>query len=186
MSEDRRPEALVPERAPHDRVSVTLHVDAPQRVAFDVFTGEIDLWWRHGRAFRSGERGHSVLHLEPGVGGRLFEQIGEPGADADPGTGAAHVVQTGTVTAWDPPHGLAIEWRGVNFAPGERTTIDVRFEPRGTGTTVTLVHRGFASLRLDHPVRHGQPAPAFIRELAMWWSSQFDSLRQRFTRRAPA
>jgi hypothetical protein len=160
---------------PGDRVSVSLHVEAPPAVAFEVFTGDIDLWWRHGRAFRSGARGRSVLHLEAGLGGRLFEQVGEPNDATGP------VVQTGTVTAWNPPHALAIEWRGVDDAPGERTTIAVRFEPSGSGTLVTLVHSGFASLRPDHPVRHGQPVPVFIRQLALWWSSQFESLRQRFT-----
>jgi hypothetical protein len=161
-----------------DRVSVSVFVDAPPAIAFEVFTDEIDLWWRHGMKFRAGaERGHSVLHLEPRLGGRLFEAV-----ESTP----PQVIQTGTVTAWDPPRGLDIEWRGVNFAPGEKTTISVRFEPRAAGTHVTLVHSGFASLPPDHPVRHGQPVEAFIRSMAMWWSDQAASLRMRVAeRRAP-
>ena len=160
-----------------DQVTVSVQVDAPPALAFEVFTGEIDLWWRQGLKFRAGERGRSVLHLEPGIGGRLFEQVGV----AEDGT--PQVAQTGRVTAWDPPRGLAIEWRGRNFAPDESTTIAVRFEARGRGTLVTLVHSGFASLRPDHPVRHGQPVAVFVREMAMWWASQFESLRLRFADR---
>jgi uncharacterized protein YndB with AHSA1/START domain len=154
-----------------DRVSASVFVDAPPDIAFEVFATQIDQWWRHGLKFRRGGRGLSVLHLEPRLQGRLFETI------AAPGGGEGHVVQTGTVVAWDPPHALAIEWRGVNFAPHEKTLVSVRFEPRGDGTLVTLEHSGFATLPPDHPVRHGQPVPAFLRAMAMWWSDQLTSLR---------
>ena len=107
-----------------DRVSASVFVDAPPDIAFEVFTDQIDTWWRHGMKFRSGARDVSVLHLEPKLGGRLFETI------AAPDGGAGHVVQTGTVTAWDPPRALEIEWRAVNFAPGEKTTVSVTFWPR--------------------------------------------------------
>jgi len=151
-----------------DRVSTSVFVDAPPDIAFEVFTEQIDTWWRHGLKFRVGGRGTSVLHLESRLGGRLFETLGDD-----------HVAQTGTVTAWDPPRSLQIEWRGVNFAPHEKTTLSVDFEPRRGGTQVTLVHAGFASLPPDHPVRHGQPVPRFIAAMAMWWSDQMTSLRLR-------
>jgi uncharacterized protein (TIGR02594 family) len=154
-----------------DRVSASVYVEASPDIAFEVFTGQIDSWWRHGMKFRSGGRGLSVLHLEAGLGGRLFETIATP-----QGT-EGHVVQTGTVTAWDPPRALEIEWRGVNFAPGQKTTVSVRFEPLREGTQVTLVHAGWAALPPDHPVRHGQPVPRFIAGMGMWWSDQLTSLR---------
>ena len=154
-----------------DRASASVFVDAPPAIAFEVFTEQIDRWWRHGLKFRVGGRGFSVLHLEPRLGGRLFETITP--ADADTG----HVVQTGTVTEWNPPHALQIEWRGVNFAPHEATTVSVAFEPRRDGTQVTLVHAGFAALPPDHPVRHGQPVPYFITGMGMWWSDLMTSLR---------
>ena len=159
-----------------DRVSVSVFVDAPPAIAFEVFTTQIDQWWRHGLKFRAGGSRRSVLHLEPHLGGRLFETI-EP-AEPDP-RATTSVVQTGTVVAWDPPHALEIEWRAVNFAPHEKTLVAVRFEPRADGTSVTLVHSGFASLPPDHPVRHGQPADVFVRRMAMWWSDQMASLRMR-------
>ena len=156
-----------------DRVSASVFVDAPPDIAFEVFTEQIDGWWRHGMKFRSGARSLSVLHLEPKLGGRLFETIAAPDNEA------THVVQTGTVTGWSPPHALQIEWRGVNFAPHEKTTVSVTFEPRRDGTQVTLVHTGFAALPPDHPVRHGQPVPRFIAATAMWWSDLLTALRMR-------
>jgi uncharacterized protein YndB with AHSA1/START domain len=164
------------EASAHDRVSASVFVDAPQAIAFEVFTGQIDLWWRHGLKFRAGERGRSVLHLEPGPGGRLFESIAPRAPDE---RAPPLIVQTGTVTRWEPPHALEIEWRGVNFAPHEKTTISVRFEPRAAGTFVTLVHAGFAALPPDHPVRHGEAPEVFVRRMAMWWSDQVASLRMR-------
>jgi uncharacterized protein (TIGR02594 family) len=154
-----------------DRVSASVFVEAPPDIAFEVFTAQIDSWWRHGMKFRSGARDVSVLHLECRLGGRLFETIEAPGGDA------GHVVQTGTVTAWDPPRALEIEWRGVNFAPQEKTTVAVTFEPRRDGTQVTLVHAGWAALPPDHPVRHGQAVRAFITGMGLWWSDQVTSLR---------
>lgn len=158
-----------------DRVSASVFVDAPPDIAFEVFTEQIDSWWRHGLKFRDGERGASVLHLEPRLGGRLFETIG-----------GDRVVQTGIVTAWNPPHAMEIEWRVVNFAPHEKTTVAVAFEARRGGTQVTLVHSGFASLPPDHPVRHGQPEPRFIAGMGMWWSDQVTSLRMRVEGEAAA
>ena len=154
-----------------DRVSASVFVDAPPDIAFEVFTDQIDRWWRHGLKFRTGARELSVLHLEPRLGGRLFETIATPGSDA------AHVVQTGTVTEWNPPHALQIEWRGVNFAPGEATTVSVAFDARRDGTQVTLVHAGWAALPPDHPVRHGQAVAQFIAGMGLWWSDQMTSLR---------
>ena len=154
-----------------DRVSASVFVAAPPAIAFEVFTEQIDSWWRHGLKFRAGARALSVLHLEPKLGGRLFETIAAPGSAAD------HVVQTGTVTQWDPPHALQIEWRGTNFAPHEQTTVSVAFEPLRDGTQVTLVHAGFAALPPDHPVRHGEPVARFIARIGLWWSDQMTSLR---------
>ena len=156
-----------------DRVSASVFVAAPPDIAFEVFTEQIDAWWRHGLKFRDGARGLSVLHLEAKLGGRLFETISAPGSDA------AHVVQTGVVTEWNPPRALRIEWRGGNFAPHETTTVSVDFEPRRGGTQVTLVHAGWAALPPDHPVRHGQPVPSFIASTGMWWSDLLTSLRMR-------
>ena len=156
---------------PGDRVAVTVRVDVAPEVAFEVFTTEIDLWWRHGIAYRASGRNHGMLVLEPKAGGRLFEQYIGPSGPA--------VHEAGTITAWEPPMRLAFEWRGTNFAPGESTHVEVTFNRTASGATeVALVHTGFAALRPDHPVRHGEPAAIFIGRLGRWWGDLLSSLRE--------
>ena len=160
--------------APGDSVRVSALLKVPPSEAFRVFTEDIDQWWRRGLKYRVQGPGRGVVHLEPHVGGRLFEQFD-----------GGQVVQTGTVRVWQPPTRLVFEWRGVNFAPGESTEVELSFEPSASGTQVTLVHRGFASLRGDHPVRHGQPVPAFIRSMGLWWGGLMQSLQSQLAQRAP-
>jgi uncharacterized protein YndB with AHSA1/START domain len=151
--------------APSDKVTVTAFVDVSPADAFEVFTTEIDRWWRRGPAYRVGGKQPGVLHLEPRLGGRLFETYGR---------GAVHDV--GTITAWEPPSRLAFDWRSITFVPGEVTQVEVRFSASGGGTRVTLEHRGWSTIRPDHPVRHAKPSPAFIADLGMWWASLLRSL----------
>lgn len=155
---------------PGDQATVTVLVKLEPGEAFRLFTEEIDQWWRSGRKFRNGERGRSVMHIEPRVGGRLFESFDGPSAGP--------AVQTGLVTVWEPPLRLVFEWRALNFAPDEKTEVEVRFEPSPSGTSVTVCHRGFAALPKDHPVRHGAEASAFTRSMGMWWADLLSSLRE--------
>ena len=152
-----------------DQAAVTVHVAVSPRDAFEVFTEEIDRWWRRGAKFRVSGRLPGIMRLEPELGGRLFETIDGP-------EGAREVV-TGRVTAWEPPSRLAFEWRGVNFGEGERTEVEVAFDAVGDGTRVRLVHRGWASLRDDHPARHGHVGAAFARFLGLWWGELMTSYR---------
>lgn len=144
-------------------------VQLPQPEAFRVFTEEINLWWRGGLKYRIG-RERSVLRLEPKLGGRLFESFTTASGE--------RVCETGRVTRWEPPSLLVLEWRAVNFAPGESTEVEVSFEASPSGTLVTVQHRGFARLRPDHPVRHGQEPRAFIRGMGLWWGSLLSALRE--------
>jgi len=151
-----------------DKVRVETFVRVTIADAFEVFTLEIDQWWRRGPAYRVGGKQPGTLHLEPKLGGRLFEVYGE-----------AKLHEIGAITIWDPPAHFAFTWRGINFAPAEVTTVEVWFVASGEGTRVTLEHRGFAALRSDHPVRHGKAVDVFIRDLGMWWGSLLTSLRER-------
>ena len=68
--------------------------------------------------------------------------------------------------------------RRVNFDPGESTHVQVVFEAVPTGTRVTVRHSGWATLRADHPVRHGKEGPAFIRMIGLWWGDLMTSFRE--------
>ncbi len=85
------------------------------------------------------------------------------------------------MTEWKPPRSLELEWRGVNFAPHEKTTVAVTFEPKAEGTLVTVRHRGWSALRDDHPVRHGLTGAEFSRMIGMWWADLISSLREYVT-----
>lgn len=156
---------------PGDQARVSVLVAVEPDDAFRVFTEDLDQWWRRGIAYRAGGKHRSVLRLEPRVGGRLTETI-----EAPSGT---RVVELGRVIAWEPPARLAFEWRAVNFVSGEKTEVEVRFEPSPSGTRVTVTHRGWSAIRPDHPARHGLEIEAFVRMLGMWWGALLTSLRER-------
>jgi uncharacterized protein YndB with AHSA1/START domain len=151
-----------------DEVRVAVTVPLPIGEAFRVFTEEIDLWWRRGVRFRSAGKRRGMIRLETRQHGRLFESI-----DTDDGE---LVIEAGRVTTWDPPNRLVLQWRASNFAEHEITEIEVLFTARGDKTLVSLAHRGFAALRADHPVRHGQDAAGTVRSFGLWWRDQFASL----------
>ncbi len=157
---------------PFDSVKVSVTVAADPATAFEVFTGETDLWWQRGPKFRVSGRQPGLLNFEPGVGGRLMETIETPSGP--------RVVVMGRVTAWEPPSRFAFEWRAVNFAKDEVTHVEVLFELAGVEKTrVTVIHSGWAALRPDHPVRHGAEGAAFIRKTGLWWGELMTSLLER-------
>jgi uncharacterized protein YndB with AHSA1/START domain len=156
-----------------DRAVITVVVEVPPQTAFDVFTRETDLWWRQGPRYRIAGRHPGTISFEPRAGGRLFEQYDSP---AGPRT---HEI--GVVTTWAPPSRLIFSWRNSNFAPGESTEVEVRFEPTRRGTRVTVEHRGWAAIRGDHPARHGQPPGPFLAELGGWWGDLMSALRRHVT-----
>lgn len=158
---------------------VSLRVAAPQAVAFAVFAEEIDAWWRHGKKYRIGEP--SVLHLTPGLDGRLTETLSHKGK--------SRVFEIGRITTWDPPRRLVIAWRAVNFKERDPDTeVEVTFDRAighsGEGTLVTVEHRGWSRVRDDHPVRHGQAPPAFIRTHARWWGDLAAALQRHVAERS--
>ena len=153
-----------------DSARVTVTVDVAPSLAFEIFTEEIDRWWRRGIKFRHAGTRSGLLRIEPEVGGRLFESI-------DGGDGL-HVVEVGRVQVWEPPARLAFTWRNANFAAKEHTQVDVEFSPTASGTKVTVTHRGWSVLRPDHPARHGLQGADFSRMIGLWWGEQMSSLRE--------
>ena len=159
-----------PGTPPGDQARVSVLVAAPPAAAFRIFTEEIDEWWQRGFKYRIAGKRRGIIHLEAGVGGRLFESF-ESGSDT-------RVVETGRVTVWEPPARLVFEWRAANFAPSETTEVEVLFEPTASGTVVTVTHRGWSRIRADHPARHGLEVAAFIRMTGMWWADLMSALRE--------
>lgn len=86
--------------------------------------------------------GKQRIQFEPGPDGRVRER------DRD----------VGRITSWRPGERVLIEWHPAEWAPGEVTEIELRFEPAGNDTKVTLEHRGWGRLI-------GDPA-----ELAGWFA----------------
>jgi uncharacterized protein YndB with AHSA1/START domain len=151
-----------------DRATISVLVKVPPVTAFDVFTQEIDLWWRKGPRFRFG-RQPGALMFEPSLGGRLFESF-----SSESGT---HVREVGRVTVWEPPARLVFTWRNVNFADDESTEVEVLFAPSESGTLVTVQHRGWGALRADHPARHGLQGADFSRMIGLWWGDLMTAMR---------
>ena len=156
-----------------DAAIVSVNVAVAPAIAFDLFTTELNLWWRPGLAFRGYTAGELIL--EPRLGGRLFERRA-PDAQAP-------VLERGRVLVWDPPMRLAFTWRASNFAPHESTRVEVLFEPQGDGTCVTLRHSGWAALRPDHPARHGTTGVATTYMIGRWWGELLSGLLEHLHRR---
>lgn len=153
-----------------DVVTVSVTVGTDPATAFALFTQETDLWWRHGPKFRIAGKQRGVIRFEPRLGGQFAEEFDS--------LSGPQLFTMGKITAWQPPERFQFEWRGVNFAPGESTQVEVVFEAVPTGTRVTVRHSGWAALRPDHPVRHGQEGPAFIRANGFWWGELMTSFRE--------
>jgi uncharacterized protein YndB with AHSA1/START domain len=157
-----------------DRARVSVAVAVAPSLAFDIFTADIDQWWRSGIKFRHSATRGGLLRIEPQVGGRLFESFERDGTP--------HVIEVGRVQVWEPPRCLKFTWRNANFAASEQTEVEVEFAPTASGTLVTVTHSGLSALRADHPARHGLQGADFSRMIGLWWGEQMSSLRLRCAR----
>lgn len=153
--------------SPTDCARVTAFVAVEPAAAFAIFTEEIDVWWRRGPRFRTGE---SALRLEPGAGGRLVE------------TGGGRATELGRVRVWEPGARLVLEW-GRGLGDGESTEVEVRFEAAAGGTRVVIEHRGWDAIGPDHPIRHGLEGSAFTDMIGLWWADIATGLRAHAARR---
>jgi Activator of Hsp90 ATPase homolog 1-like protein len=154
-----------------DSARVTVGVALPPAQAFRIFTEEIELWWRRGPRYRSARGDSGLIALEPRAGGRVFESYTVGAME--------HVVEIGRIRVWDPPRRLLFDWRAANFAPAERTEVEVLFESTASGTRVMVTHSGWAAIRADHPVRHGKTGADFSREIGLWWGGLLAAWRVR-------
>ena len=147
-------------------VLVSLRVAATPERAFEVFTREIHLWWRDNVLFRFTPRSPGSLAFEPHEGGRFTETLAN-----------GKVFEIGIVTAWEPGKRLAFSWRQASFRDDQITRVEIRFEPVGDETRVTVEHLGWDSVPQEHVARHGFPDPIFLRRHGEWWQALLASLR---------
>jgi uncharacterized protein YndB with AHSA1/START domain len=150
-----------------DAVRVTSRVEVDPDTAFRVFTREVDAWWRTGPRFRWHPERGGTLRFEGEQGGRFVEIYPD-----------GECFEVGTIRVWDPPRRLVFGFRAKSFATGECTEVEVRFEPNGDATDVTVVHRGFAALRGDHPARHGLGAGEFENMMGTFWADLLTAARR--------
>jgi Activator of Hsp90 ATPase homolog 1-like protein len=136
--------------------------------AFEVFTRDVALWWRPNPLFAFTRRPPGRVAFEPGPGGRFLETS----ADGD-------VFEIGRIRLWKPGEALVFSWRQASFAADQETEVEVRFDPVGDETRVTVRHRGWESVPAEHVARHGFPDAVFLRRHGEWWQDLLASLRAR-------
>lgn len=149
-------------------VIVSLRIAAPPLRVFEVFTQEISVWWRPHTLFQLTPRGDGELRFEGGEGGRLVSAL--PNGKA---------FEIGRITAWVPGEKLAFTWRQASFAPDQLTHVEVRFEPAGDETRVTVEHRGWDAIPQEHAARHGFPLGVFQMRQAEHWRALLNALTAR-------
>jgi len=126
------------EQANRDNVDLNsvrkvLGVQAPQAVAWRVFTEKMGSWWPLAN-YKIGKAKAVDAVVEPHVGGRWYER-GDDGS----------ICQWGSVLAWEPPTRLVLSWditADWQYDPLLKTELEIRFVASGKDSTrVELEHR---------------------------------------------
>lgn len=114
-------------------VRKAISVNAPQDVAWQVFTEQIARWWPLAH-YKIGKVNAVDAIIEPRVGGRWYER-GDDGSTCN----------WGSVLAWEPPSRLLLSW-DINadwqYDPTLKTELEIRFIAQSEQMTrVELEHR---------------------------------------------
>jgi uncharacterized protein YndB with AHSA1/START domain len=148
------------------KVLVALRIKAPPSRVFEAFTADIGAWWKPNPLFSFTPRSPGVLAFEgAGEGTRLVERLP-----------SGKVFEIGPVRVWDPGQRLVFGWRQASFAPDMDTEVEIRFEPVGDETRVTVEHRGWDTVPTQHVARHRFPDAVFLQRHAEWWRALLTSL----------
>jgi len=128
MTEQTRSASIDP-----NSVRKVVTVQAPQAIAWRVFTERMGTWWPLAN-YKIGKAKAVDAVIEPRVGGRWYER-GEDGSTCN----------WGSVLSWEPPSRLLLSW-DINadwqYDPDLKTELEVRFIPEGNDVTrVELEHR---------------------------------------------
>jgi uncharacterized protein YndB with AHSA1/START domain len=128
MSSDERPDTFDP-----NSIRKVVTVDAPQAVAWRVFTAGMSSWWPLAH-YKIGRANAVAAIVEPFAGGRWYEQ-GEDGSTCE----------WGKVLAWEPTSRLLLTWdisADWKHDPELGTELEIRFIIEGANRTrVELEHR---------------------------------------------
>jgi len=108
----------------------SLFVAMPPEAAFDLFTNGAGRWWPLPSHSVAGDDAVDCV-LEGRVGGRFYE-VDRSGGQAE----------WGRVLAWEPPGRLVMSWYPGRTA-ADATEVEVTFQAEGSGTRLTLNHRGW-------------------------------------------
>jgi uncharacterized protein YndB with AHSA1/START domain len=154
-------------------VLVAVRVKAKPARAFEAFTRDVALWWRPNGLFRFTPGAPGVVAFEPGEGGRFTETLAN-----------GEVFEIGRIRVWEPGARLVFSWRQASFRGDQETEVEVRFEPVGDETRVTVEHRGWDSVPAEHVARHGFPDAVFLRRHGEWWQVLLGALHVRIEARA--
>lgn len=123
-------------------VRSSVHVALAPADAFRVFTAEVGAWYLVDEHTVMDHERTVDIRIEPFVGGRFIDVH-----DAATGEGR----EMGRITVWEPDHRF-------EFTDARHTETEVRFEPAGAGTSVTMEQRGLDRLPPDeaeHVRRYG-------------------------------
>jgi uncharacterized protein YndB with AHSA1/START domain len=114
-------------------VRKVVSVEAPQAVAWRVFTEKMGAWWPLAY-YKIGKANAVDAIIEPRVGGRWYE-LGDDGS----------ICQWGSVLAWEPHSRLVLSWdisADWQYDPALKTEVELRFNAEGSDRTlVELEHR---------------------------------------------
>ena len=132
----------------HDEFSPlvkTIVVPWTPTAAFRRWTTDIATWWPV-KTHSVGQQKVKRLVFGAGVGERCYE-VWHDGTEKE----------WGRVTAWDPPRLVRYTWYPDRTAESAQD-IEVRFEPEGEGTRLTLTHTGWERLGKEaRKARRGYP-----------------------------
>ncbi len=127
------PEQTISDNADPNCVRKVISVQAPQELAWRVFTEKMSTWWPLS-TFKIGKVEAVEAVIEPRIGGRWYER-GVDGTTCD----------WGTVLSWEPYSHLVLSWdldADWQYDPTLKTEIEVRFVAEGKNSTrVELEHR---------------------------------------------
>jgi uncharacterized protein YndB with AHSA1/START domain len=148
-----------PARHAVDPIVLAVELDAGPTACFERFTRDFGRWWpvlTHSMSRDAATR--CLLECHPG--GRVLETAPD---------GTEHL--WGTVTAFVPGERVRFSWHPGRGAESAQW-IEVRFEPTGRGSRVTLTHGGWEALGEIGPTLHREYLPGwrrvFVERFAAW------------------